>query len=79
MNELKMNVSLKDTTPIVCEKCGCEVFVPGVMLRKVSKFLIGSSVDSLMPLEVFMCGNCHHINEMFRPKDPKDSEEQVKS
>lgn len=65
--EINLNVALKDTTPIVCDECGCEVFIPGVMLRKVSKFMTGTATDSLLPIEIFMCGSCHHVNTMFRP------------
>lgn len=67
--QIQMNVALKDTTAIVCEECGCEVFVEGVMLRKVSKYLSGTTSDSIMPLATFACLKCAHINDSFRPKD----------
>ena len=67
--QVQMNVALKDTTAIVCEECGCEVFVPGMLLRKVSKFISGTTSDSILPLEIFACAKCQHINEQFRPKD----------
>ena len=67
--ELNMNVSMKDTTPVVCEECGNNIFVEGVMLRKISRFVTGTAQDALMPIPVFSCGRCHHVNDEFMPKD----------
>jgi uncharacterized Zn finger protein len=67
--ELKMNVALKDTTPIKCDKCENEVFTEGIMLRKISRFVAGTTQDALMPIPVFACLNCGHVNEDFLPKD----------
>jgi DNA-directed RNA polymerase subunit RPC12/RpoP len=67
--ELNMNVSLKDTTPVACEECGNEIFVEGVMLRKISRFVTGTAQDALMPIPVFTCSKCGHVNAEFMPKD----------
>jgi len=67
--ELNMNVSLKDTTPISCDECQHEVFIEGVILRKVSRFVTGTSQDAVMPIPVFTCSKCGHVNDHFMPKD----------
>jgi DNA-directed RNA polymerase subunit RPC12/RpoP len=67
--ELNMNVSMKDTTPVVCEECSSEVFIEGVLLRKISRFVTGTATDALMPIPVFTCAKCGHLNEEFKPKD----------
>ena len=67
--EINMNVALKDTTPIACEECQSEVFKEGVLLRKVSRFVTGTSQDALMPIPVFACAKCGHVNADFMPKD----------
>ena len=67
--ELNMNVALKDTTSITCEECGHEVFQEGVLLRKISRFVTGTSQDALMPIPVFSCAKCGHVNTEFMPKD----------
>jgi DNA-directed RNA polymerase subunit RPC12/RpoP len=67
--ELNMNVALKDTTPITCEECDSNVFIEGVLLRKISRFVTGTSQDALMPIPVFTCSKCGHVNEEFMPKD----------
>jgi hypothetical protein len=67
--ELNMNVALKDTTAINCEECDSSVFQEGVLLRKISRFVTGTSQDALMPIPVFSCAKCGHVNEEFTPKD----------
>jgi uncharacterized Zn finger protein len=67
--ELNMNVALKDTTAIDCEECGNGVFQEGVLLRKISRFVTGTSQDALMPIPVFSCSKCGHVNAEFMPKD----------
>tara|TARA_R110001632_G_scaffold223064_1_gene354629 strand:- start:341 stop:586 length:246 start_codon:yes stop_codon:yes gene_type:complete len=50
--EMKMNVDLKSTTKIEGEG-GNQVFQQGVLLRKVSKFVVGAEEDAVMPIPVF--------------------------
>jgi len=37
------------------------------MLRKASKFLTGTAQDALIPIPVFACGKCGHVNKDFLP------------
>lgn len=60
-------IKLSQTEPIVCEKCQNQVFFPGVMLRKVSKFISPNGQDSLIPMQVFACSKCGHVNQDFLP------------
>jgi hypothetical protein len=39
------------------------------MLRKVSRFVTGTSQDALMPIPVFTCSKCGGVNADFMPKD----------
>lgn len=48
----QLNIDLKNTSSVKCEN-GSPIFSQGVIMRKVSKFLIGSDVDSLLPIPVF--------------------------
>jgi uncharacterized Zn finger protein len=63
----QLNITLDKTTPIVCEECQNEVFQEGVMLRKASKFLTGTAQDALIPIPVFSCSKCGHVNKEFLP------------
>ena len=50
---MKMNVDIKQTTPIKSEE-GNQVFQEAVILRKASKFLVGTSEDVVIPIPVFI-------------------------
>jgi hypothetical protein len=52
MDQQQMNVDLKNTTSIETPSGGV-IFQQGVILRKVSKFVVGSSEDAIMPIPVF--------------------------
>jgi uncharacterized Zn finger protein len=69
MQAPKLNVSLDKTVAMTCDECGHEVFQEGMMLRKVSKFLTGNAQDGLVPIPVFMCSKCGHVNQEFLPKE----------
>jgi len=63
-----VNVKLTDSTAIRCEKCDCEAFVEGMLLRKVPKLIAGTPQDALVPLPTFACSQCGHVNKAFYPK-----------
>ena len=48
MQQQNFNIDITQTTPIVCDKCGCEHFIP---------------------IPVYSCHKCGHVNEEFQPKD----------
>lgn len=68
-NTPKLNISLDKTTPIVCDECSNTIFQEGTLLRKASKILIGSHQDALVPIPVFVCSKCGHVNEEFLPAE----------
>jgi hypothetical protein len=50
----KLNVTLDKTTSITCDECGGQVFTEGLIIRKASKFLTGTSSFFLTKeIEVF--------------------------
>ena len=46
------NIDLKTTTSIETPEGG-KIFQQGVLLRKVSKFVVGADEDAVMPIPVF--------------------------
>ncbi len=67
MNPPHMNVSYDQTEPIKCEKCEGEVFVPACLLRKVSALVSPTGKETVLPIQLFACANCSHINEDMLP------------
>ena len=66
---VQLNISLDKTTPLVCEKCGNNVFQEGTILRKASKFLTGTTQDGIIPIPTFYCVKCGHVNDEFIPAE----------
>jgi hypothetical protein len=67
-------IRFEQTTGVICEKCQNKTFNESYMLRKVSKFLLASSSekDQLIPIPVFQCAKCGHVNNEFLPEALKD-------
>ena len=65
----KPQVDIQTSKPIVCSECGYDVFIPGTKIRKISKLITGTPQDMLIPIEVFVCGNCGEINKELYPKE----------
>ena len=56
----QLNVDLTNTTSISTPDGGV-VFQQGVILRKVSKFVVGSNEDAILPIPVFYDPNSGKI------------------
>lgn len=67
--ENKLNISLDKTTAVICHECNNNIFIEGIVIRKASKFLTGSVNDSLVPIPVFVCSKCGHVNDDFLPQE----------
>ena len=52
-DQMKMQVDITQSTPIKSEN-GNQVFQEVVILRKISKFLTGTSEDAVIPIPVFV-------------------------
>jgi hypothetical protein len=52
-DQMKMQVDITQSTPIKSEN-GNQVFQEAVILRKISKFLTGTSEDAVVPIPVFV-------------------------
>jgi hypothetical protein len=50
--DLKINIDLKNTTAVLSPE-GNQVFAEGVILRKISRFVAGTTEDAVMPIPVF--------------------------
>jgi hypothetical protein len=63
------NVRFDQTTGVVCENCSGKIFTEGLLLRKVSKFLVASNSDKdqVIPVPTFYCVKCQHVNKDFLP------------
>ena len=65
----QMNIDIKQTTAEVCEKCENDTFVQVYRMRKLSALLSPTGQETMIPIQVFACAKCSHINKGFQPKE----------
>ena len=65
-------VDLSNSTPYVCEKCGHDTFVTAFKLRTIPAIVSPTGESMLVPVQVFMCAECGHINDEFLPPDEQE-------
>jgi uncharacterized Zn finger protein len=68
----QMKVDLSQTTSIVCEKCESETFTQVFKMRKLSALLSPAGKESMIPMQVFACTKCGHINSDFLPPSKEE-------
>lgn len=61
-------IDITQTTPTACDSCGKEAFQEAVVLRKISALLSPTGKEGFVPVQVFACIACGHINNDFLPK-----------
>tara|TARA_Y100000592_G_C5360074_1_gene263206 strand:+ start:429 stop:683 length:255 start_codon:yes stop_codon:yes gene_type:complete len=69
--QMQMNVDVKNTTSIETPDGGV-IFQQGVLLRNVSKFVVGADEDAIMPIPVFFDPKTGKILEATIPVELRD-------
>ena len=65
--EQQMRLDFSQTTSITCEKCKGQLFKEVMLIRKASRFVTNAPQDSYVPVPVFACTKCEHVNDEFLP------------
>lgn len=72
MENPQLNLTLDQTQPVLCEECGGHYFDQTLHIRKASGLLTGTGQPTYMPIPVFACKACGHVNTEFLPRELKD-------
>ena len=67
-------IDLTQADTILCEKCSNGLFIPSFFLKKISALVSPTGQEAIIPVQVYSCGNCGHINSKLNPT-AKSSEE----
>jgi len=62
-----LNISLDQSSAVICNECGHLYMKEVLHLRKVSGILTGTGQPSYIPIPLFACDKCGHVNEEFLP------------
>jgi hypothetical protein len=60
-----MNVKPSDLDDARCEKCGNLTFVQVSLMKRIPALISPSSKEAFMPMAVFACAACGHVNDRF--------------
>ena len=69
MSEPVLPINKPKGEKMKCDECDCDKFELVFFLERYNKLLIGADKDQVVPLQVFACANCGHVNEYFLPSD----------
>jgi len=72
-NQINMNFNLKNTQEVLTPSGG-KVWQQGFVIRKVSKFITGTSEDAVMPIPVFYDPKTGEILQDTLPKELRDAQ-----
>ena len=73
----QMNIDLSQTIAEVCEKCENDTFQQAFKMRKLSALLSPTGESAMLPIQIFACSKCGHINPMFLPQNQFEDDESV--
>ena len=76
--QANVQVDLTQADTVLCEKCSNGLFIQSFFLKKVSALMSPTGQEAIIPVQVYSCGNCGHINSKLNPT-AKPSEETTSS
>ena len=58
-------IDMSQTTSLKCEKCENSTFKQTLLIRKVSALVSPNGQEQYVPIAVFACEKCGHVNSEF--------------
>ena len=62
---MQEQIDISKTTPIKCEKCENQTFKQTLLIRKLSALMSPNGQETIVPMAVFACEKCGHVNSEF--------------
>ena len=63
--QMQETIDFSKTTQIKCEKCEGTTFKQSLLLRKMSALVSPNGQETIIPMQVFACVKCGHVNKEF--------------
>ena len=63
--QMQEQIDISKTTPINCEKCENSTFKQTLLIRKMSALVSPNGQETVIPVAVFACEKCGHVNSEF--------------
>lgn len=71
-NQQQIRVNLEDVENISCDECENNYFIAAVMIKRISPLVSPTGQEALVPIQLFQCSKCGHVNESFLPENMTD-------
>jgi uncharacterized Zn finger protein len=65
------NFDLSGAKNVTCDECSNGLFETAFIVKKLTAELSPTGQEGIIPVPVFLCKKCGHINEEFAPTDDK--------
>ena len=65
--QANVQVDLTQADTVLCEKCSNGLFIQSFFLKKISALMSPTGQEAIIPVQVYSCGNCGHINTKLNP------------
>lgn len=69
---------IRTAEDVKCDSCGSSNFINIYKIRKISGLMSGSGRDMVVPVPVYACADCGHVNEKFLKSVGLDRDEPAK-
>ena len=63
--QMQETIDFSKTTQIQCEACQGSTFKQTLLLRKMSALVSPNGQETIIPMQVFSCEKCGHVNKEF--------------
>lgn len=71
----QVNIDLSKADDVTCDNCGNYTFQEVVLMKRLSALVSPTGKEALVPIPVFACNACGHINRRFLPASMQSHEE----
>ena len=63
--QTREQIDFSKTSQIKCEACDGSTFKQTLLLRKMSALVSPDGQETIIPMQVFACEKCGHVNKEF--------------
>jgi len=67
----KVKLDINDLVDIICENCESKFFRQVNAFKRISALVSPTGKEQIVPVPVFRCDECGHINKEFLPIEKK--------
>ena len=66
-NAEEVKRTIERATTVTCEMCDSHTFKQSYVIKRLSAIMSPTGEEAVIPVQVFQCGSCDHINSDFLP------------